>query len=115
MSNERDPVLESLFAQASVELHEIDFAGQVMASVEKRRRNVLIGRIGFLVLLVAFEFLLSAPLQNSIGAVTQAMGTSLLDISNEWLAVMVAPLNSIAGLLGMLLLGLHTIYRRMVR
>ena len=27
----------------------------------------------------------------------------------------VAPLNSVAGVIGMLLLGLHTIYRRMVR
>ncbi|MGI9234806.1 MAG: hypothetical protein ACR2RD_14325 [Woeseiaceae bacterium] len=115
MSNERDPVLESLFAQADVELNKNDFAGQVMAMVEKRRRNVLLGRVAFLALLVAFEFILSAPLQNSIGAATEAMSMSLLDVSNEWLAVIVAPLNSIAGLLGVLLLGLHTIYRRMVR
>lgn len=115
MSDDRDPFLESLFAQTSVELNEDNFIERVMATVEKRRRNILIGRIGFVVLLVVLDLLLSAPLQNSVGAVTQALSTSLLDISNEWLAVIVAPLNSIAGIIGMLLLGLHTIYRKMVR
>lgn len=115
MSNERDPLLESLFAQTNVELNDDDFSEQVMTMVERRRRNVMIGRVGFLALLLAFEFLLSAPLQNSVGTVTQALSVSLLDVGNEWLAVIVAPLNSIAGLMGMLLLGLHTLYRRMVR
>jgi hypothetical protein len=86
-----------------------------MAQVARRRRNVVLGRIGLVLLLAAFEFLLSAPLQNSVGIATQALSASLLDIGNEWLAVIVAPLNSVAGLIGMLLLGLHTIHRRMVR
>lgn len=115
MSDERDPLLESLFTQVSDELDETDFGEKVMVKVDKRRRNVLIGRFGFVAVLVIFEFLLSAPLQNSVGMATQALSTSLLDIGNEWLAVIVAPLNSVAGLIGMLLLGLHTIYRRMVR
>ncbi len=46
MSDERDPLLESLFAQASDELNDIDFVETVMAQVAKRRRNVLLGRIG---------------------------------------------------------------------
>lgn len=115
MSDERDPLLESLFARAGTELNEKEFGEQVMAKVDERRRNVLIGRVGLVVVLVMFEFLLSAPLQNSVGMATQALSSSLFDIGNEWLAVIVAPLNSVAGLIGMLLLGLHTIYRRMVR
>lgn len=115
MSDERDPLLESLFAQASDELNDIDFVEKVMAQVAKRRRNVLLGRIGLVLLVVAFEFLLSAPLQNSVGLMAQALSTSLLDVGNEWLAVIVAPLNSVAGLIGMLLLGLHTIHRRIIR
>lgn len=115
MSDERDPLLESLFAEARIDLSEDDFGQQVMAKVEKRRRNVLFGRVGFVALIVMLEFLLSAPLQNSVGAATEALGASLLDVGNEWLAVIVAPLNSIAGLLGMLLLGLHTVYRKLLR
>ena len=115
MRDERDPLLESLFAQASDELNDIDFVENVMAQVAKRRRNVLLARIGLVLLLGGFELLLSAPLQNSVGIITEALSTSLLDIGNEWLGFIVAPLNSIAGLLGMLLLGLHTLHRRMVR
>lgn len=115
MSDERDPLLESLFAQADVEVQANDFDAKVMAKVERRRRNVLVGRVALVALLIAFEFLLSAPLQNSVGVVTDALSASLLDIGNEWLAVIVAPLNSVAGLLGVLLVGLHTFYRRVVR
>lgn len=115
MSDTRDPLLETLFAQARVEVKADDFDEKVMAKVERRRRNVLIGRLALLALLIAFEFLLAAPLQNSVGVVTAALSVSLINIGNEWLAAMVAPLNSVAGLLGMLLLGLHAIYRRLIR
>ena len=43
------------------------------------------------------------------------MSTTLVELENEWLALVVAPLNSIAGLIGMLLLGMHHLYRKMVR
>ena len=115
MRDERDPLLESLFAQAPVDLDEKEFSDRLMAKVENRRRNVIMARMGFVAVLVLFEFLLSAPLQNSVGVVTDALSTSLLDVGNEWLAVVVEPLNSVAGLIGMLLLGLHAIFRKMVR
>ena len=115
MSEERDPLLESWFAEASVEPAEDDFSQKVMTLVEKRRRNVLLGRVGLIAVLILFEFVLSAPLQNSVGVVAEALSTSLLDVRNEWLAVIVEPLNSVAGLIGMLLLGFHAIYRKIVR
>lgn len=115
MSNERDPVLESLFAQAKTELGENGFGEQVMARVEKRRRNVFLGRIAFVALLVVFELLMSAPIQNSVGTMTQALSTSLIEINTGWLAVVIAPLNSVAGLIGVLFVGLHSLYRRRVR
>ena len=49
------------------------------------------------------------------GTVTEALSTSLFEIKNEWIAVAVAPLNSIAGLFGMLLLCMHHFYRKTVR
>jgi len=54
-------------------------------------------------------------MQNFVGTVTQALSTSLFEINNEWIAVAIAPLNSIAGLIGMLLLGMHHFYRKMIR
>ncbi len=107
--------LEALFARAEQPLTDDAYTAQVMARVDRRRRMVMLGRVGLVAVLVAFELLLSAPLQNSVGAVTQALGTTLINVENEWLAIAAAPLNSIAGIIGMLLLGLHALYRRMVR
>jgi hypothetical protein len=115
MNDERDPLLESLFSQAERELVEDQFTLQVMDRVEKRRRNVLIGRVAIVALIIVLELLLSAPLQNTAGVITQALGTSLIEVESGWLTLIFAPLNSIAGLIGMLLLGMQFLYRRMVR
>jgi hypothetical protein len=115
MSNERDPLLDSLFAEVAGEQADDKFTAKVMLGIEKRRRNVIIGRVGIVGLLFAFEFLLSAPLQTSVGVLADVLSMSIWSIQSEWLAAAVAPLNSIAGIIGMLLLGMHTLYRRMVR
>ena len=115
MNDERDPLLESLFKRAERELVEDDFTAQVMGQVATRRRNVLIGRFAIVALIVALEVLPSSPLQNSAGAITQVLNTSLFELGTGGLALMVSPLNSVAGLIGMLLLGLQFFYRRLVR
>ena len=115
MNDERDPLLESLFSQAEHELVEDKFTVQVMDRVKKRRRNVLIGRVAIVALIIVLELLLSTPLQNTAGVMTQALSTSLIEVESEWLTLVFAPLNSIAGLIGMVLLGMQFLYRRMVR
>jgi len=115
MSNERDPVLETLFAESKLEISENGFSDQVMDGVEKRRRHVFLGRIALLALLVAFELLLSEPVQNSVGAMTELLSISLFDIKTDWLAIILSPLNSVAGLIGVLLVGLLSLYRKFVR
>jgi hypothetical protein len=115
MSNERDPVLETLFAESKLEINENGFSDQVMDGVEKRRRNVFLGRIALLALLVAFELLLSEPVTHSVGAMTELLSSSLFDIKTDWLAIILSPLNSVAGLIGVLLVGLLSLYRKFVR
>jgi len=115
MNNGRDPLLESLFRQAEHDLVEDEFTTRVMDQVATRRRNVLIGRFAIVALIVALELLLSSPLQNSAGVITQALNTSLIDLGSGKLAVTIAPLNSVAGLIGMLLLGTQFFYRRTMR
>jgi len=115
MNDKRDPLLESMFSQAERELAEERFTAQVMARVATRRRNVLIGRFAIVGLLVALEFLLSSPLQNSAGIITKVLSTTLVELGSGVVATVVAPLNSIAGLIGMLLLGMQFLYRRMMR
>ena len=115
MNDERDPLLESLFAQAGRELIDEQFTERVMAGIDRRRRNVLIGRFAVVGLLVALELLLNAPIQNSVGTLADAMGAGLIQLDNEWVAYAVGPLNSIAGMVGVTLLGLHFLFRRVLR
>ena len=113
MNDERDPLLESLLMREESELSDSEFTQNVMTNVENRRRNVLVGRVAIFALLILFEVLLSAPLQNSVGTITAFLNTSIFDLGNEYAAQILAPLNSIAGVIGMLLLGAHYFYRRM--
>ena len=115
MSNAHDPFIESLFEQAEQELTDKQYTERLMVKIVRRRRNVLLGRVSIVGLIVVLELLLSAPLQGSIGVATQVLSTSLLQLENEWAAAAFAPLNSVAGLLGMLFLAMHTLYRRTVR
>ena len=117
MNEERDPLLESLFARAAPDQELVDerFTDQVMAGISRRGRNVLLGRAAIVAAIVVFELLLSAPLQNSVGTLTGLLGTTLIQLENEWLAMAVAPVNSIAGLVGITLLGLHALYRKIMR
>ena len=115
MTEERDPRLEALFIQAEQELVDDDYVDAVMDKLRRHRRNSLIGRFAAVLLLIALEVLLSAPLQNSAAAITEALSTSLIDVDDRWLAFALAPLNSVAGLLGVLLIWLHFLYRRRTR
>ena len=115
MTEVRDPFLESVMKQSVTDLSETEFTNQVMSMVEVRRRNVLIGRLAILALLVFLEIILSSPLQQSLGMIGQILDTSLIDLENKWAIMFLSPLNSIAGLIGMMLLGMHYLYRKMVR
>ena len=115
MNEERDPLLESLFEQAEQQLVDDQFTTRVMAGIDRRRRNVMIGRFSAVLLLIVLELLLNAPIQNSVGTLADAMSAGLFQLENEWVAYAVGPLNSIAGVVGMTLLGLHFLFRRVLR
>ena len=115
MNEERDSQLETLFTQSVQEPSDDSFTSQVMSNVRRRRRNVYIVRITIVAMLVAFELLLSAPIGSSVGEFMQALSTSLVDFGDNWPATLLSPLNSLAGLIGLLLLGLHSFYRKIAR
>lgn len=115
MTEERDIELEALFVQAEQEMADDGYVDGVMGRLRRHRRNSLIGRFTAIALLIVLELLLSSPLQNSAAAITNALSTSLFSVEDKWLAFALAPLNSVAGVLGVMLLGLHFLYRRRAR
>ena len=112
MSDERDALLEAAFADARQDIADDGFSADIAMRVDRSRRRVLIGRLGIAALLVAFEFILDAPLQSTVGGFTDVLAMQLFRIENELLAYALTPVNSIAGLLGMILLGAQFGWRR---
>lgn len=115
MNDERDPKLEALFTDAAAESPNGDFTDKVMAGVASRRRNVTIGRFTIVALIVLLEVLLSAPVQSAVGAFVEVLGTPLVELNQSMLAMMLSPLNSIAGVIGGVLLLVHFLYRKFLR
>lgn len=114
MSDERDPLIESLFDEADYGLEDETFTNAVVDRVKGRRSAALVSRLAVLALLVALEVVLESPLQASLGVVADVLGMSLIELESEWLAFVLAPVNSIAGLLGITLLALNALYRRLL-
>ena len=114
MNENRDPLLQALFDDADEPLADEAFTEQLRRNMAGRRRRILATRIAVIALLVLLEILLESPLRQSLGTVAETLGTSLIPLGDGWLAFVLAPVNSIAGVLGAVLLGVHTLYRRIV-
>ena len=107
----RDPVLESLFDKTEESLQDDGFTAGVVERIMERRRHIIAGRLIILGLLISLEVVLESPVQRSLGIVSEALVSPLLTLNGEWLAFILAPVNSVAGLLGTVLLGLYYLYR----
>ena len=115
MSNDRDPILDAMFEKSRPTYEDDGYVERVMAKVDGRRRIVMFGRLLIVALIFLLEFLPSSPLQNSVGRITQALSNDLVELNAAWMEFIFAPVNSIAGIIGLFLLGLHVLYRRNVR
>ena len=115
MNDDRDPLLESAFAQAEQQVADDSFPAAVMNRIRRRRRRVIGGRIAIAAAVIGLEFALAFPLQNSVGLLTELLATPLLQLGDHWLIDMLSPLNSIAGLIATGLIGLQFLYRKLVR
>lgn len=114
MNDDRDPKLERLFEEAETSLADDAFTEAVNGGLKRRRRRILFGRLAVLAAIVLLEVVLESPLQLYLGAIAEVLGTPLLPVQDGWAAFVFAPVNSVAGLIGIVLLGLNILYRKIV-
>ena len=112
MNDDRDPLLERAFADARQDLANAEFTDAVLARVAGHRRRLLAGRLSIVAVVVLLELLLDSPLQASIGLFGDYLGSTIVPVENEWVDFALSPFNSIAGVLGIVLLAVHYVYRR---
>lgn len=116
MTDDRDPTLRALFANATEDLAGEAFTAQVMSQTHLKYGAEL-GKIGFGLALAACVLLLAGPLQDAVQVVSQRLAplslvVSLIDVDNHYLAQMLSPVNNIASVVVLGLVGLRIAYKK---
>ena len=112
MSNDRDPALQALFAEAGEDLSAEEFTSQAMAEVDRLRRLAVIGWSCIGLVLMILSWLLAAALQDAVILLTQTLNVSLVDMDNTLVAEILSPLNSVAGVVAIGFIAMHRLFRR---
>ena len=115
MNDERDPELAALFANAVEELPGDEFLAGVSAAIDRSRRVRRLRNVALAGLLILVELSLNSPVSQGIGVFAGALETTLVPVGSPWLELLLSPVNSLAGVVGLTLLGLHMLYRRLAR
>jgi len=113
MSDERDPLLLALFADSQSVTPDYEFTKQVMGKTYALRQKLIVIAVVSSVLLALYTAVFGVPLQSFALLLAQFLSTSLVDIGENWLALIVSPLNSVAGLLALLFKGFLTLQKRL--
>ncbi len=97
MTNDRDPLLQNLFAEAEQELDGEVFTSSVMAQARALRYRAMAGWSTAALLLAFIAWLLGIP-QELPQFIAQSLTTTLVDLGDSWLAWLISPINNIASL-----------------
>ncbi len=112
MTTDRDPKLASLFRDAEEEFADEAFTSRVMSAIDIRRRRSIIGWVISGLVLVSCAWFLVLILQDAIFLLTQVLPETIVDIDARWAAQLLAPVNSVSGLVGLAALGLWAAFRK---
>lgn len=105
----RDPQLQALFAAVDAELPAQPFAAELLEQVAHARRKA-IARRAVIALMLA---LVGIPLQDYALAFAELLIVSLIEIENQLAAQVLAPINSVGGLLSITLLVIRAAHKKL--
>ncbi len=112
MSESLDPVVVRLFEEGEETLSGTNFVQQLDGRIAWQRQRIVLTRFALVAAALSLEILLDSPVRHSVAEFASALTTTLYSTDNQWLDYLLAPVNSIAGMLGALLLGAHVLHRR---
>ena len=115
MSSDRDPTLTTLFAQAEQSFDNDAFVADVMREIDRQRRKTLIVWFVLALFLLACFAALATPVIAALGMATQLLPVSLVEIQTDWIRQLVSPINSVAAVVALIVLGIMKLYRRVLR
>lgn len=109
--DDREPMLENVFSNAREELAPDAFTEQVMLHTDRAKRRAIPTRAALALALA----LLGIPVQDVALELSQVLVVALVPIQNTLLAQLLAPVNTVAGLLTVVLLVIRAAHRRLFR
>ena len=111
MSNEYDPQLQELFAQAEQEFDREAFAHDVLAHIDRERRRTLILWVILGVAGAACLILLAEPLISAVMLASSLLPVELVEVEARWVRLLLSPVNTIAAAVAIGALALARFYR----
>ena len=115
MTQEQDPRLQALFAKAGEINKGEAFTDQVMQQVDRVRRKASAGWLGIALLFAVFAWWISGPIVHATSLLLGILPASLVDINDQFVADLLAPVNSVAGVVALLFLLLRFVYKKLFR
>jgi len=112
MTDARDPGLQAMFDAARKDTANEAFVARVMADVEKGQRLTIFSWVIGGVLLAPVAWWLATPLLGAVDLATQLLPDTLIEVEEQWLAQLLAPVNSVAGIVGLSFLVAWALYRK---
>ena len=112
MTDQRDPGLQALFDAAPAAPASDAFVRQVMADIDRLRRRTVVGWILAGVLLAPVAWWLTRPVISAFYLAAKLMPDSLFTIETAWLEQLLAPVNSVTGVAGLLFLAGWLFFRK---
>ena len=112
MTDDRDPALQALFVNAEQDLAGEVFTARVMSRTDALKRRTVFAWICAGLVASVLAWLVATPLQYAVNLLTQGVTAPLITLDDRWLAQLFAPVNSVAILLAVGLIGLRTAYKK---
>jgi len=114
-TDQRDPFLQSLFAEAGPELEGEAFRARVMTRTRSLRYLVLTGGVALVLAVLGCAWLLfGIPLFEFAVLVSQVLATPLFNLGEGWLALALLPVNTVASVLVIALKALRMLQKRVL-
>lgn len=98
MTDDRDPLLQTLFAEAQHDLDGEAFTALVMTQTRNLQYRLIAGLICVALMLATCAWLLAIP-QEFGQLIAQLLSRSLIDLGDSWIAWLFLPVNNIGSLL----------------
>ena len=112
MNQERDSGLEALFAAAPRAASSAAFVTGVMREIDRRRRRMVLGWIAAGLIITLLAWWASAPIMSTFELASRLMPDSLIALDSELLSQLLAPVNSVTGVLGLVFLFVWYVLRK---